>query len=203
MEEYTKPAANEDFVEKFEGSKSIGKLGEEQIVSMFAKWPHLVYRDMSEVPGYQFKEVDAIIDNTLTGASKAIEIKTDLWTSTPNLLIETMANEERQRLGWIYTTSADWLVYYFINGLKSGEPNLWFIEMEQIRNLLHQYPNLNKYSAPPERQVHGEGWKTTTGVKLPRKLVTPVATYSLPPLNINNSHSSRLPDSSIRKDWKN
>lgn len=194
------PAANEEFVDKFEASKKIGKRGEEQIMNLVQKWPGFVYHDMSEVEGYQFKEVDGILENTVTGVSKAIEIKTDLWTTSPNILIETMANEERQRLGWIWTTHADWLAYYFINGLDSGEKNLWFIEMEHIRNLLNQYPNLKTYRAPMERQVRGEGWKTTSGVRLPRRLVTPAATYMLPSLNLINSHSVRQTDNNTQND---
>lgn len=183
---------NQGFKDKFEGSKSIGKIGEQAVREFIeSKWKGMTYKDMSEVEGYQYKEVDAVLEFESGRNSVAIEIKTDTWSNMPNLAIETIANEEIGRPGWIWTTEADWIVYLFVNGLDSGEDNLWFIDVEHIRTLIRSNPNLKGYQAPVELQVFREGNKTTKGVRLPRKMVTPLATYKIPPLNLKNPHSSR------------
>ncbi|WP_414039354.1 hypothetical protein ACJU26_09000 [Acidithiobacillus sp. M4-SHS-6] len=40
----------------------------------------------------------------------SVEVKTDTW-DTGNLYLELVANEEREKPGWLYTSEAQWLSY--------------------------------------------------------------------------------------------
>lgn len=184
---------NKDFKEKFNHSLSIGKKGE-AIFQKFieTKFPNHILEDVSENSEYQWQEIDYILrypDGRVVG----IELKTDTWSSMPNLAIETMANKEKNRLGWLHTSKATILAYFYINGLDNGEPNLMFYSMEHLREIVTVHGNsFRTYSPPPEPQVRISGQKTTIGLRVPRHMVKPLKAYHIPVTeHIKNAHSVR------------
>jgi hypothetical protein len=179
---------NPEFKTDFEGSKKIGKNGE----TIFANWwkntfPLTNLKDMSEIPGYQFREIDFIAEYQ-SGRTVPIELKSDNY-QTGNFAIETIANRERGRTGWAFSSEADVLAYYYLKGLRN-EPNLFFIDFETLRTVLrsNQFPTREVVK---ERQVNGAGDKTTVVTLVPRTTVPILSSYYLPTINVTNPHSAQ------------
>lgn len=188
-----KQEKNQEFINKFNTSNAVGKVGEALLPEFFAKtWPNMRLEDVSMNPDYQWQDIDYIL-HYKDGSTKTLELKTDTQGGyTGNFAIETVANKESSRKGWIYTSSSDLLAYLFVNGMKDGSNNLFIMNMADMRNVIHNNPNLRTAVAKPERQLRGEGMKTTIVTLVPHQLVKSFAhTYRIAPQNVKNSHSAQ------------
>lgn len=182
---------NAEFLRDFDTSLTIGQKGEKMFEEFISdKYPKIQVQNTSMNPDYTWKEIDFILTYP-DGKVRTVELKTDSYTNTPNISVETMANKERNRLGWIHTSEADVLAYLFINGLQHGEPNLWMIDMKRLRTYVENNKTLRDIVVTPERQVRGPGWKTTIIKLVPRSKIIPLATYHIEPVQTNNPHSAR------------
>lgn len=182
---------NPDFLKAFDTSYEMGLAGEEIFKEECARrWPSMKVEDVSMDKQSQSNEIDFIL-TTSDGRVRTVELKTDLNDWSENLFIEVMSNKEIGRKGWFHTTLADIIVYFYINGLKDGSPNMLWIEMSHLRQVMHNHPNLKEKHAAAERQRTRAGMKTTVGKLLPRKLVTPIRSYNVKPRNLQNPHSAQ------------
>jgi hypothetical protein len=182
---------NPNFKADFEKSRTIGKQGEHLVKELLTSLPFIEkVTDTSELPGYQFKEIDLLLDYT-NGEKRTVEVKTDVYSGTGNLAIETVANEEIGRKGWLYTSEATLLFYLFINGLSDNSDNLLVLDFNHVRNIVANNPHLKQFKAKPEQQLRNTGTKTTKGILVPRRLLKPLKTYRIEPLKVKNSHSAQ------------
>jgi hypothetical protein len=190
--------ANENFLRDFAGSKKIGKKGEAVAKDLLDSHPFVEsVEDLSEVLEYQWQDVDYRV-TFKDGSVHLVEVKTDTYNKSNNILAETIANKEKARPGWLHSSAATILCYYFVNGSPRGADNLLFMDMEELRRVVRNHPELPDFTAKKENQVNGADgeMKTTQGKKVPRNLVRLRSSYNIPPLNILNPHSARA-------DWKN
>lgn len=99
----------------FQHQKELGRQGEERLDSFFSRW-----YDIKEVPFELQKEgVDRfyVPKRGKLAFPRLIEYKTDFKT-TGNVFIEThsvIRQGQEDIKGWLYTSKADWLVYYLIS----------------------------------------------------------------------------------------
>lgn len=89
-------------------SNAIGLKGEQILDAYFSKFYTIEEVTMNE----QFQGIDRFFHK---GDIKlAFEYKCDTYTSG-NVFVETLSNIESGRLGWAFTSKADYIVYFFLN----------------------------------------------------------------------------------------
>jgi len=94
---------------------------------------------------------DAIILTVAGG--KFVELKAEKENIYGNLFIETWSNRSRFTQGWIFTTQADWLWYYFVSNKQLyhvvfQELKKWCFGIESNQGRIWDFPEKqqNKYS---------------------------------------------------------
>lgn len=111
-------------------SLKLGKVGEVAVTEYFnsigASWV-----DVSDNPFYQGKDIDFLVE-LKNGTKRSVEVKTDTNSRSANFFFESVSNEEYDKPGWIHTTEADIVVYYFCNGYAANEHNAFFIDMRRL-----------------------------------------------------------------------
>ena len=75
------------------------------------------------------KHYGDFIARSKRGGVKLVEVKAERENIHGNLFIEHWSNRSRSTLGWMHTSEADQLWYYFV---KSRE--LYFVEFDVLRN---------------------------------------------------------------------
>lgn len=105
----------------------------------------------------QRQGIDRIFKNKKTGKILKVEYKTDyLAHRTGNAFIETVSVDSKGKKGWIYTSQADYLIYYVVIDLL-----IYVITFEALRKL---FPNwIKKY---PSRKSPNKGY-FTHGILVP------------------------------------
>lgn len=103
----------EERIYDFKTSNELGKIGEE-ITEKYLDQSNKVksYINVTKNKKYQNKDIDFIVK---TNKQKiiTIESKADQW-DTSNIFFETISNIEKNTLGCMYKTEADYVFYYFI-----------------------------------------------------------------------------------------
>lgn len=123
-----KRAANK----KFQKDLELGALGERRFADWVAAFEQLELEDLSGVPEFQKADVDFRVRNTETGQETLVEVKTDSYSHTGNLFLETQDGGD----GWFRFSKADVLVYYFVNGLNNHRNNAYFINLPLLRQMI-------------------------------------------------------------------
>ena len=102
--------------------------------------------------------VDRIFIKSSTGKRYTIEYKTD-WTAsrTGNAFIETVSVDTMNVLGWVYTSQAEWLIYYV-----PGRQTIYITRMAALRERVEWW--LEIYG--PEKAIPNDGY-FTRGIPVP------------------------------------
>lgn len=99
----------------------------------------------------QRQGIDRMFTDKDTGAIHAVEYKADTTASrTGNAFVETISVDTANKLGWAYTSMADWLFYYLP---KDGL--IYFFEFAKLRRHLPRWTK--QY---PARSIPNNGYKT-------------------------------------------
>ena len=120
-----------DFRDKFNN----GKRGE-YCMSQFLKQIHTNIIEFKWIPKEQQKYGDISLKINNKGKLNTIkyEIKTDVYTNSPNLFLEHISNTEKNTLGCFLATEANFVLYYFIN---RGE--IFILPMTETLNSMKLY----------------------------------------------------------------
>lgn len=137
----------------FERCEALGRQGVLRVVDALAALPAAQVHDVQDDPSWQRAGCDLVVDRR--GRRVAIEVKFERATS-PNLVLETMADVRRRSPGWFITSHAALVLYGFQD---SGE--FWAIDLAGVRRALPSWEALR--GAVAHTGDRG-GW--TTGVRL-------------------------------------
>lgn len=97
--------------------------------------------------------IDRVWTDRETGMRTSIEYKTDfIAPTTGNVFIETMSVDVENKLGWAYTSCAQWLVYY-IPGMKRA----YRITMLNVKHYLPFWENRYEKKKVPNNGYYTEG----------------------------------------------
>jgi hypothetical protein len=128
-----------------------------------------LYIDAS--PEYQREHGDLWYNANRTGKRHTVELKAEEADKHGNLFLETWSNkaDTHPRLGWLYTSRADWLWYYFI-----AEDSLYVIKMLELRRWafwggLHGHGRVYQYREGI--QSKREQRNCTTGACVPIEVI--------------------------------
>jgi hypothetical protein len=93
----------------FNERRRAGAQGEVALDAFFAEWYYITPATLAQ----QRHGVDRIFTDRASGAQIAVEYKTD-WTAsrTGNAFVETISVDRDSTPGWVYTSSAAYLMYY-------------------------------------------------------------------------------------------
>lgn len=90
-------------------NKNIGDMGETILDKHFSKWFNIEEVSREE----QRLGIDRIFTKKDIPVKFSVEYKTDLMAGkTNNVFIETMSVEEKNKLGWAYTSLAQYIMYF-------------------------------------------------------------------------------------------
>ena len=156
-------AAND---KEFKETLRVGNAGEERFKQWINRYPHLELEDKSADSKYQQEDIDFIITNRTTGKQTTVELKTDTYHGV-NLFIELTDGERGNWTapGWLYKSKAEQLAYYFINGNKTSNSNLFIINLPELRESIQEL-NLQTREVKNTRNQRGEQ-KVKKGALLP------------------------------------
>lgn len=106
----------------------------------------------------QRQGIDRIFTLRTTQKSYPIEYKTD-WTAgrTGNAFIETISVDTMNVLGWVYTSQAEWLLYYV-----PTKKIIYIIRFASMRDRLDAW--IDRYG--PEKAIPNDGY-FTRGIVVP------------------------------------
>lgn len=91
---------------------------------------------------------------TIGGRLQVFEFKTEEQASA-NFFLETWSNRRSNRMGWLYTSRADWLCYYF---RTPSNPTLYVLPMRPLRDWLLTGPGRFRHVEQRKREQHNETW---------------------------------------------
>lgn len=134
-------------ISSFKEQLAVGQKSEHFIATLFTSAFKVEFAGMAQ----QRQGIDFIFTDRVSGAVRLVELKTD-WTAakTGNAFIETVSVDVDSKLGWVYTSRADWLLYY-VPGLDM----LYRINFDELRDEL---PNWLKWH--PVRKIPNQGYNT-------------------------------------------
>ena len=106
----------------------------------------------------QRQGIDRIFTKRDTGRNYTIEYKTD-WTAgrTGNAFIETVSVDSMNVLGWVYTSLAQWLIYFV-----PARQQLFIVRVEMVRAHVEEW--IERFG--PEKAIPNDGY-FTWGVPVP------------------------------------
>lgn len=131
----------------FKTSNELGKFGESIAKKYFDQSNKISsYLDVTDDDIYREKDIDFIL-NMKNGNVITVEAKADKVPSS-NIFFETISDIEKNTLGCMYKTEADYIFYYFIafkelyilkrepyvNWFKKEHLYLWGCEDKKVRN---------------------------------------------------------------------
>ena len=103
----------EERIHDFKTSNELGKIGEAIAKKYFDQSNKISsYLDVTEDDIYQEKDIDFIL-NMKNGKVITVEAKADKVPSS-NIFFETISNKEKNTLGCMLKTEADYVFYYFL-----------------------------------------------------------------------------------------
>ena len=103
----------EERIHDFKTSNELGKIGEAIAKKYFDQSNKISsYLDVTEDDIYQKKDIDFIL-NMKNGKVITVEAKADKVPSS-NIFFETISNKEKNTLGCMLKTEADYVFYYFL-----------------------------------------------------------------------------------------
>ena len=103
----------EERIHDFKTSNELGKIGEAIAKKYFDQSNKISsYLDVTEDDIYQEKDIDFIL-NMKNGNVITVEVKADKVPSS-NIFFETISNKEKNTLGCMLKTEADYVFYYFL-----------------------------------------------------------------------------------------
>ena len=103
----------EERIYDFKTSNELGKIGEAIAKKYFDQSNKISsYLDVTEDDIYQEKDIDFIL-NMKNGKVITVEAKADKVPSS-NIFFETISNKEKNTLGCMLKTEADYVFYYFL-----------------------------------------------------------------------------------------
>lgn len=130
-----------------------GEKAERVIDECFARWFDIAPVSMTD----QRRGIDRQYMRRDNGCVYAIEYKTD-WTAgrTGNAFVETVSVDTQNKPGWVYTTQADYVLYYV-----PGDELIYVLDVSIMRCHLRRWAN--QYRAVT---VQNQGY-CTKGVLVP------------------------------------
>ncbi len=110
----------------------------------------------------QRQGIDRIFTLRTTHKSYPIEYKTD-WTAgrTGNAFIETVSVDTMNILGWVYTSQAEWLLYYV-----PAREVIYILRFSALRERIEHW--IEEYG--PEKAIPNDGY-FTRGIVVPLEKV--------------------------------
>lgn len=92
-----------------------GKQGESEVLEILKNQKSISQViDVSDIRKYQAVEIDAIV-KLCNQKTVAIEIKTDFFEKTGNIVFEVFSSYEHRTAGGFVKTQSDFILYYFPN----------------------------------------------------------------------------------------
>lgn len=141
----------------FDDSNSKGKKGEKFLDKFFA--PRYVITEATKAE--QWTEIDRWYVNRKTGHRFSVEYKYDEQAGRyGNAFIETESNHESGRRGWIYTSEAEYLIYYI-----PDPETIYVVRFEDLRRRFEAWKHTYPEKTVPNKEQHREF--TTIGVPVP------------------------------------
>lgn len=149
----------------FHKSIIYGKEGERVIKDWFCSFNNVErYEDVSDNPEFQKVDIDGIVW-LKNGESRTVEIKTDSYTSG-NLFYETQSCVEKNTIGCMERTKAQYLYYYF-----TGYKCMYAFDVEAFRKWALQehinYPNILKDKLLRNESNNINGYYHSAGFIIP------------------------------------
>lgn len=146
--------------EQFAVSNRVGKIGESEFVRRCNQWGYEVV-DVSNHTEYQGKDIDFLL--TLPGGREiSIEVKSDTFTGTGNVFLETVSNLSYGSRGWMEVSEAEVLVYIFVNGLSGHKYDCYWFNFEKLKSL-----DLSSFREREVKSKVGGKIKVTKGRAVP------------------------------------
>jgi len=140
-------------VHKWDPSYSKGKVGEDDL-DRFYGIAHIIKEVSIEL---QNLGIDRVFIKMKSGFRFTVDYKTDYKTfDTGNVFIETVSRTDINKLGWAFTSCAQYIFYY----LPQERVN-YIATMHDIRNKLLQW-----YKEYPTKPAYNEGYKSL-GITVP------------------------------------
>ena len=100
------------------------------------------------------------------GTDYYIDVKTDSWWKTGNIAIETISDEARGVVGWLYKNECDFIYYYFPDSL-----DLYIIPMNSLREWCEENIAIYRIIPVPNRDPKtGRSWTAMCHL-VPRSII--------------------------------
>lgn len=138
----------------FNTQKAIGAKGEEFLDLYFTS----TYEITPATDTEQRQGIDRWFTDRESGRHFSVEYKTDSTaTKTHRAFIETMSNLEHSKQGWIYTSQADYLIYY----VPGKDYVIYWVRFEVLRRAFRSWALTYPVKKVPNRRY------TTCGLVVP------------------------------------
>jgi hypothetical protein len=149
----------------FKAQLTKGEQSEAELDAYFAQWYDIQPVDREQ----QRHGIDRIFTRKDNGLVFTIEYKTD-WTAgkTHNAFVETVSVDTANKLGWAYSSQADYLIYYV-----PGAGLVYIITFVLLRACLPAWRSF------PVRKIPNKGYNTI-GLLVPLNEFEHIATKVLP-----------------------
>lgn len=109
-----------------------GKNAEEIVAAWIVKQGWGAVKDVRKDKEYQAKDIDYIVSDE--ESDTPIDVKSDKYYETNNYFIETMSNIELNKIGWGYSSLADFIFIYYPDGDELHVINMFALRPWLIRN---------------------------------------------------------------------
>jgi hypothetical protein len=152
----------------FDESLAVGHSYEKALDAFLSPW----FSIRPATSFFQKRGVDRIARSRKTDQTYWLEYKADTVAGrTGNAFIETVSvqNSEAQKLGWLYTTVADFVLYFVID-----QALIYWLRPSLLRRSLPNW--LESYAL--KTTTTKQGWQTT-GVIVPLEVLSEIADYTM------------------------
>lgn len=152
-------------IHDFNKSVIAGARGEEKIIRYLQAKPETInILDVRNDRNFQMDDVDLIVDNKHRKGIK-IEIKTDSYYPR-NFFYEYISNQEKNVMGCMEKTKADYIFYYYEN-----YNTLYIIDTKELRAWVRVAENFDKMTKKTIKnkagRMHEGNYFTSIGYTLP------------------------------------
>lgn len=160
-----------------------------QKLGLVKSTPRLMNFNTEEGRKSQKNEIDVIINYKDSGVE--VKHRYDLRWYNIDILLETISVIKYNKLGWIYTSKADFVAYAWMKNIYQPKPTGYLIDIPEFRKT-RVYAKLNRYPeavADSENEETGGTWKTLNRV-LKIEQFPPKTLYQFDPTKITNKKLS-------------
>lgn len=148
----------------FSDSMTVGKQSTTDVTQYLEQVKGYKVENVEDVPEYQKKDID-LIARTSAG-TMTIEVKGDRYYKTGNYFLETVSNRNKETLGCILYSEADFLFYYFV------EPKeLHIIDMKKLQHWFKRNSHRFKERYVRTKSTDGKILYSSEGKLVPRAVL--------------------------------